>query len=124
MAAFLRVVNAAENIRQVRKRALFVRDNRSSGNTASWIAIADVDDAIDVLVARDLNRAAQNILRDVELTLQTARANADANRPPFMDHALTFLGLAKADIADRRSHRRVLTGAPACSRLRRTPRRR
>lgn len=99
IAAFLRVVNAAENIRQVRKRVQFVRNNRSGGNTSLLdVAIADTQDAIDVLVTKGLNPAATNQLADVKNTLLTARANADANRPPFMDHALIFLGLARTEL--------------------------
>src|SRR5205814_7545024 len=42
VAAFLRTLNACENIRQVRKRVQFVRNNRSSGNTSLLTAaIAD-----------------------------------------------------------------------------------
>jgi hypothetical protein len=43
-------------------------------------------------------KTAQNMLRDVEQTLLTARANADGARPPFMDHALAFLAATKADL--------------------------
>lgn len=99
VADFLRVVNAAENIRQVRKRVDFVRTNRTSGNTSLLDqAIADTRDAIEVLSAKSLNLGAQNMLRDVEQTLLIARANADAARPPFMEHALAFLTAAKSDL--------------------------
>src|SRR5205814_5411048 len=55
VAAFLRVLNAAENVRQVRKRVQFVHDVRSSGNTdVLTIAIADTQDAMDVLNAKGL----------------------------------------------------------------------
>jgi len=99
IAAFLREVNAAENIRQVRKRAQFVRDHRSSGNTSLLTAaIADAADAIRVLAERNLNLAARNNLADAKQTLEIAKANPDANRPAFMDHALIRLDLAKSDI--------------------------
>jgi mono/diheme cytochrome c family protein len=99
VAAFLRVVNAAENMRQVRKRAQFVRANRSTGNTELLaIAIADTKDAINVLAARNLNLAARNELADVRDTLQIAQANPDANRPAFMDHALIMLEMARAEL--------------------------
>jgi hypothetical protein len=99
VAAFLRVVNAAENMRQVRKRVEFVRNNRSAGNTELLgIAIADTRDALDVLAAKNLNPAARNMLADVRGTLEIARANPDANRPSFMDHALVVLGLARGDL--------------------------
>jgi hypothetical protein len=99
IAAFLRVINAAENVRQVRKRVAFVKLNRTSGNTSLLAAaIADTQDAISDLEQKGLNPAAVNELKDVKTTLQTAKANADANRPPFMDHALTFLDLAKGEL--------------------------
>jgi cytochrome c peroxidase len=99
IAAFLRVINAAENIREVRKRVTFVRTHRSPGNTSLLIAaIADTGDAINVLSAKNLNQAAVSELRDVKQTLEIAQANADPDRAPFMDHALDFLNLAKAQL--------------------------
>jgi hypothetical protein len=99
IAAFLRVVNAAENVRQVRKRVQFVRTNRSSGNTSLLtIAIADTQDAIDVLSQKSLNPAAVNMLRDVTSTLNTAKGNADTNRSALMDRALDFLNRVRSDL--------------------------
>ena len=99
LAAFLRVLNAAENVRQVRKRVDFVRTHRSSGNTSLLTAaIADTGDAINVLSAKGLNPAAVSELRDVKQTLEIAKANADADRPSFMQHALTFLNLVKGQL--------------------------
>ncbi|HEY1536191.1 MAG TPA: hypothetical protein VGF76_19355 [Polyangiaceae bacterium] len=99
IGAFLRVLNAAENIRQVRKRSLFVENNRSTGNTdILTIAIADTQDALDVLTAKNLNPAARHDLATAKLTLQTAQANPDANRPAFIANALVWLDLAKADL--------------------------
>jgi cytochrome c peroxidase len=99
IGAFLRVLNAAENIRQVRKRAEFVRNTRSSGNTSLLrVAVADTDDAIEVLSAKGLHPAAVNMLQDVKLTLNTAIANPDANRPAYMDHALVYLNLARNEL--------------------------
>jgi len=99
IAAFLRVLNAAENVRQVRKRVSFVRNNRSSGNTdLLTVAIADTQDALTVLSAKGLNPTSQNELADVKQTLIIAKANADQDRPAFMDHALVYLDLVKADL--------------------------
>ena len=99
VASFLRVVNAAENARQTRKRVQFVRDHRSTGNTDLLkVAISDTQDAIDVLSQKSLNAAAVNELADVKQTLIIAQANADANRPAFMDHALTYLNLVKQEL--------------------------
>ena len=99
IGSFLRVMNAAENVRQVRKRSQFVRDNRSSGNTdLLTVAIADTQDAIDDLVPKNLNPAAVQALQTIKLTLSTAQANADADRPAFIDNALVWLNLAKQDL--------------------------
>ncbi len=99
VASFLRVMNAAENVRQTRKRVLFVRDHRSAGNSDLLkVAIADTQDALDVLGQKALNAAAVNELQDVKQTLAIALANPDANRPAFLDHALVFLNLAKNEL--------------------------
>jgi cytochrome c peroxidase len=108
IGAFLRGINAAENIRQIRKRVVHVRDVRSSGNTAILaIAIADCQDALDDLQQRKtgsgstttpLNPTAIHDLQTAKLTLETAKANADSNRPSFMSNALTWLDLAKQDL--------------------------
>jgi cytochrome c peroxidase len=99
IGAFLRVLNAAENIRQIRKRVTFVLNNRASGNTEILtIAINDTQDALNDLSQKNLNPAAQQALSTIKLTLQTAQANADSARPPFMSNALVWLGLAKNDL--------------------------
>ena len=83
----------------MRKRLAFVRDKRGSGNTEILtIALADTQDAISDLAQKSLNPVAQSLLADVKQTLLIAKANADANRPPFMVHALDFLVRAKADL--------------------------
>jgi cytochrome c peroxidase len=99
LAAFLRVVNAAENIRQVRKRVTFIKNNRSTGNTAQLtVALADTRDAIRVLREKSLNQGATNDLATVENILVTAQANPDSERPAFMDQAIIWLNLAKAEL--------------------------
>jgi hypothetical protein len=42
--------------------------------------------------------AAVNELQDVKQTLLIARANADADRPAFMDRALVFLNLIRNEL--------------------------
>jgi cytochrome c peroxidase len=108
IGAFLRALNAAENIRQIRKRVTFVRDNRSSGNTTILnVAIADCQDALDDLQQRKsgssstttvLNPTAVHDMQTAKLTLQNAVAASDANRASFMSNALTWLDLAKQDL--------------------------
>jgi hypothetical protein len=95
IANFLREVNALENIRQVRKRVLFVENNRSSGNTAILnFALADTNDALNDLTQKNLNANAIHDLQNVVQTIQIAIAQPDANRPGFLANASAFLDAA------------------------------
>jgi hypothetical protein len=108
IGSFLRALNAAENIRQVRKRVTHVRDVRSSGNTAILtVAIADCQDALDDLLGRrvgdsstitTLNPTAVHDLQTAKLTIENGKANPDSNRAAFMSNALVWLDLAKQDL--------------------------
>jgi len=99
VAAFLRVVNAGENLRQTRKRVTFVRDHRGAGNTAILaIAIADLQDAIDDLAPKGLDPNAVQAIMTAKQTLEIARANDDAARAAFLDNALVWLGLARTEL--------------------------
>ena len=99
IANFLRELNALENIRQVRKRTLFVQGNRSDGNTAILgFVVDDANDAARDLHEKGLNLAAQNELATVIQALQIAVAQPDANRPAFLSTALTYLDLAEGSI--------------------------
>jgi hypothetical protein len=108
IGAFLRALNAAENVRQIRKRVVHVRDVRSAGNTAILnVAIADCQDALDDLLQRrvgtsstitTLNPNAVQALQTIKQTLETAKANSDANRPAFMSNALSWIDLVKQDL--------------------------
>jgi len=97
LAAFLRVVNSASNIDQVRKRAAYVQNVRSSGNTDLLsVAIADTRDAREVLADKQLSPAAQKLLNSAEAALQKAANDKDKDRPSTMAKALTFLDKARA----------------------------
>jgi len=99
IANFLRELNALENMRQVRKRALFVQQNRSDGNAAILaIAIDDTQDALRDLRDKGLNLAAQNELATVLQALQITVAQPDASRPAFLATALVYLDLAEASV--------------------------
>jgi cytochrome c peroxidase len=99
IANFLRELNALENIRQVRKRSLFVDQNRSAGNTAILgIAIDDTRDALNDLSQKRLNLAAQNELATVLQALEITVAQPDAARPAYLATALTYLDLAEGSI--------------------------
>jgi hypothetical protein len=96
LGAFLRELNAAENVRQVKKRVLFVRNHRGTGNTRILqLARLDVADAIRVLREKSLNSAAVQALQTVDLTLNIAIANADSARPAFLDHALAYIDVTR-----------------------------
>lgn len=99
IASFLRSLNAGQNIRQVRKRLEFVLKERSSGNTAILdAALADTQDALDVLTRKDLSPAARQSLAAVKEALIIARAQADADRPAGIARALVSLDLAREDL--------------------------
>jgi cytochrome c peroxidase len=103
IGAFLRVINAAENIRQSRKRVLFVQNNRGAGNSVILqIAIKDLQDAINDLEPKGLGMSpganAVQALKTAKLTLEIGLANPDDARPAFMSNALVWLGLAKGDL--------------------------
>lgn len=97
IAAFLRVVNSASNIDQVRKRAAYVQNVRSAGNTDLLaIAIADTRDARRVLADKQLSPNVQKLLNSAEAALKTASNDADKNRPSTMAKVITFLDKARA----------------------------
>jgi hypothetical protein len=86
-------------MRQVRKRALFVQQNRSGGNTAILgIAVDDTQDALRDLREKRLNLASQNELATVLQALEITVAQPDGARPAFLATALTYLDLAERSI--------------------------
>jgi hypothetical protein len=97
IAAFLRVVNSASNIDQVRKRVAYVQKVRSAGNTDLLaIAIADTRDARRVLADKQLSPNVQKLLNSAEAALKTAASDRDRDRPSTMTKVLTFLDKARA----------------------------
>jgi hypothetical protein len=99
IAAYLRVINAAENLRQTRKRSLFVEQNRGAGNTAILtVAIADLQDALDDLEPKGLDASAVQAIKTAKLTLEIARANADEARPAYLANARVWLGIARDEL--------------------------
>jgi hypothetical protein len=99
VGAFLRVINAAENLRQIRKRTQFVVDHRSAGNDDLLrIALADADDAIADLEPKNLNPGAVWALKTARQTLAIALANPDSNRAAFASNALIWLAQARSDL--------------------------
>ncbi|HXK20096.1 MAG TPA: hypothetical protein VNG33_19930 [Polyangiaceae bacterium] len=99
MAAFLRVVNSAANIDQVRKRVQYIKDVRSAGNTDLLnIAIADTRDALVDLSAKNLNMSVQKQLTTAQAQLKSAKASPDRDRPAAMKKLLNLLDQARADL--------------------------
>lgn len=97
LAAFLRVVNSAANIDQVRKRVQYIKRVRSAGNSDLLnIAIADTRDALNVLSAKQLSADARKPLSDAQAQLKTALKAADKNRPTMMTKVLGLLDQARA----------------------------
>jgi hypothetical protein len=99
IAAFLRIVNSSVNLAQVRKRAVYIQNVRSPGNTDLLnIAIADTRDALVDLSAKNLNPAVQKQIIAIQALLSTAQATADANRPPIMKKVVTLIDAASAGL--------------------------
>jgi hypothetical protein len=96
IAAFLRVINSAANIDEVRKRVAYVKQVRSAGNTDLLnIALADTRDARTVLSAKQLSPDVQKQLADAEAQLKTALKAKDQNRPSTMTKVLSLLDQAR-----------------------------
>jgi hypothetical protein len=97
LAAFLRVVNSATNIDEVRKRVQYIKNVRSAGNTDLLkVAIADTSDARTVLSEKHLNAGVQVQLSDAEKQLKAALTARDRDRPSAMKKVLTLLDTARA----------------------------
>jgi hypothetical protein len=97
LAAFLRVINSAANIDQVRKRVEYIKNVRSAGNTDLLnVAIADTRDARVVLSDKGLNSGVQKQLSNAEAQLKTALAAKDKTRPSTMTKVLSLLDKARA----------------------------
>ena len=98
MGKFLRVINALENERQVRERAELARRllygsplDEESIALALTIAVADVNDAIDVLMEVQLHTSAQTLFRRARGKLGAAKAGPVAARRDMIDAALSLL---------------------------------
>jgi hypothetical protein len=99
VAAFLRVVNSAANIDEVRRRVQYIRNVRSAGNTDLLnIAIADTRDAHTVLSEKQLSADVQEQLLAAETQLEAALKAKDKDRPSMMKKALRLLDEARAEL--------------------------
>jgi hypothetical protein len=100
IGAFLRTINALENIAQVRKRAQYLANNATAGGlTILTLAINDIDDAIRDLSAPNLsgNATATTLiaLKAAKEIFQDASANATHKPTDLMNEALAQLDIAK-----------------------------
>ena len=97
LAAFLRVINSASNIDQVRKRVDYIKNVRSTGNTDLLnVALADTRDARSVLSAKGLSPDVQKQLGSAETQLKNAIKDKDKDRPSTMTKVLKLLDAARA----------------------------
>ena len=99
IGVFLRELNAAENVRRMRKITTFVRDHRSTGNT-ELIAqdIRYCDNALRMLREKNVNATARSHLSAARTALVAAQAQADSARAANIATALTKINSAKTDI--------------------------
>jgi hypothetical protein len=100
IGAFLRAINALENIAQVRKRAQFLANNATPGGlTILTLAIHDTDDAIRDLSAPSLSAnataTALTALKAAREIFQDASPNATRRPTDSMNKAAAQLNIAK-----------------------------
>ncbi|GEM_PF-200589 len=96
IAAFLRVLNVAENIRQTRERVEYLRSHVGPGSDEILAtAIADLRDGMEILKEQSLHPDCQEALRAIIQTLEMSIPNGNAARPAFMSNALVWLDIAK-----------------------------
>jgi hypothetical protein len=107
IGAFLRTINALLNIQEVRKVTSFVKNNPANGNVARAngntdilkVAIADTNDAIEVLTVSSLSTnasaTARNALVGARALLEHAATHDDSTRHNTMIQAEAYLSVAK-----------------------------
>jgi hypothetical protein len=103
IGAFLRTINALENIAQVRKRAAYLQLNATKGGTTIMnLMIRDTQDAITDLESPNLagtaTKNALQALATVEQLLHTSLALADKKPTTPMIQAQASLNRAKSDL--------------------------
>lgn len=102
LAIFLRSLNALENIRQVRKRLNFIKQNPGGAEHELFVmAVADTQDAWEVLQARQntLYPTARNHLNAARQTIIMTEAQpVGPMRDAYMDWAFYYLNAAKSSI--------------------------
>jgi len=108
IAKFLRVINALENERQARERADLARcmlveplpTDYTVVNRALTIAVADVEDAVQVLASGGLHARARAAFQLALGLLAAAKTGSDTDRVQRIDGALIYLTFARADMVN------------------------
>jgi cytochrome c peroxidase len=103
VAALLRVINVLENERSARDliNRIKVSNSQSQASILADLAIAEIDDAIEVLVGGGLHRKAQKEFNKARRNTRMAGDAPNANqRISEANQALNFLTTAKNDIID------------------------
>jgi hypothetical protein len=101
VAAFLRVINALENIRSAEDLALRARatNNATAARELLALAIAEVNDAIEVLSCATLHPEAQAKLKTiVPLYDQAILASSKGSRDTRINQSLPLLAGARSDL--------------------------
>jgi cytochrome c peroxidase len=99
VGAFLRVINAAENLRQTRKRLAFVKANRSPGSTRLLqLAEKELDDALRVLSEKGLGQAAMVSLGAARASIELAISSDCEARTTAVANAITALETARQQL--------------------------
>lgn len=103
VSAFLRVLNALENIRSADETSNFVKGVSDFQTSFSLLrqAIAEVDDGIEVLDCGGLHPVAQRLLLTAKIKLELAAVSPFTFlRNPLIDSALNDMSAARGDMVN------------------------
>ena len=103
VAALLRVINVLENERSARDllNRVKIATSNAQGKELADLAVAEIDDAMEVLVGGGLHRKAQKEFDKARgKAIKAGNANSASGRITEANKALANLDTAKADIID------------------------
>jgi hypothetical protein len=100
VAALLRVINVLENERSARDliERIKIATSDAQAKELAFLAVSEIDDAIEVLVGGGLHRKAQKEFAKASDSAIKAASNTGARRIEHANRALGFLTNAKNDI--------------------------
>ena len=104
MAAFLRVINVLENLRQAEELLGTVQDRRTSRERGAVLlerARAENEDALQVLFGGGLHAEALPVLQEADALLASALDAGDARRREYARQALDRQRAVRALIVSR-----------------------